>query len=105
MIEKVNQFSLDDVATVEKLVDSKNVSIAHAVVGVGESFPKHNANANVSIILVKGTMSAVLGDQKEHVYSKGSIISVPLGTSMGIKNIGDESVEFFAIKAPSPTFK
>lgn len=105
MIEKIYQYSTENDAIVEKLVDTKDVSIAHAIVEAGASFPKHSANADVKIILVRGTLSAIFDNQEEHVYSKGNIIEVPKGTQMEIKNVGYESLEFFAVKAPSPTFE
>ncbi len=105
MIEKVYNYSVQQKGIVEKLVDTKDVSIAHAIVEPDGSFPKHTANANVKIILVQGTLSAKFNDNDAKQYSKGNIISVPEGTEMEIKNIGEESLEFFAIKAPSPTYK
>ncbi len=104
MIESVHEYSIDNKAVIEKLVDTKEVSIAHAILEPGENFPKHTANANVKIILVRGMLSLILGEQKKHSYEK-CILEVPEDTEMELMNEGSQTLEFFAVKAPSPSFK
>lgn len=104
-MENVYNYSLMDESVVEKLVDTKEVSIAHAIVKPGESFPKHSANANVHIIIIKGILSAKINGEAARTYQKGNILSIELDAEMELSSIGEESLEFFAVKAPSPTFK
>ncbi len=104
MIETIHEYSVGDVAVIEKLVDTKDVSIAHAIIEPGSSFPKHTANADVKIILVRGTLSVIFNKQEKHVYVH-SILEVPKGTEMELLNEGSDAVEFFAVKAPSPTYR
>jgi quercetin dioxygenase-like cupin family protein len=104
MIEKLYKYALDDKNIVEKVVDTKNISIAHAIVEKGERFPTHNSNALVKLIIIKGTLSLKLNDQDKCIYNKGNIIEIPNDTKMELSNDSDTSLEFFAIKAPSPTF-
>lgn len=105
MIEKVSIFLVNGEPVIEKVVDTKDVSIAHAVIEKGGKFPKHTANANVKIILIKGELNTVFGTQQQKKYAAGTIIEVPKGTEMELSNAGFGNVEFFAVKAPSPTFK
>ena len=104
-MEKVYNYALQDEGTIEKIVDTKDVSVAHAIVEPGNSFPKHMANANVHIIIVRGVLAAEFDGEEERIYKKGNILGVTQGTEMALKNAGGESLEFFAVKAPSPTYK
>jgi quercetin dioxygenase-like cupin family protein len=105
MIEKVYEYSIDGEGVIEKVVDKKDLSIAHAVIEPGEKFPKHAANANVHIIVIKGKLSAMFNGQDANIYTEGNILGVEKGTRMEISNAGEGPLEFFAVKAPSPTFK
>ena len=104
MVEKVYNYKLDDESIVEKIIDNKDVSIAHAIVKSGEAFPTHHSNADVKVIIVKGELSMIADAQQLHKYSKGDIIEIPNNTELTLSNNGQESLEFFAIKTPSPTF-
>ena len=104
-MEKAYDYEVHDVSVVEKVVDTKDVSIAHAIVKEGERFPTHNSNAIVQIIIVKGELGIRLNNEDEKNYKKGNIIQIPFDFKMEISNSGKGSLEFFAIKAPSPTFK
>ncbi len=105
MSEKIYEYSLEGKGVIEKIVDTKDLSIAHAVVEPGEKFPKHAANANVHIIVIKGKLSAVFNGENANIYIEGNILGVQKGTGMELSNVGEGPLEFFAVKAPSPTFK
>lgn len=105
MIEKLYKYSLSDENIVERLIDTKNASIAHAIVKPQERFPIHNSNAIVHMIIVRGELSAKFNEQDVHCYDAGSILEIPYDTKMELSNEGKQSLEFFAIKAPSPTYK
>ena len=105
MIEKVYKYAVGGEGIIEKVVDTKDLSIAHAVIEQGEKFPKHAANANVHIIVIRGKMSAVFNGQNANMYVAGTILGVQKGTEMELSNAGEGPLEFFAVKAPSPTFK
>ena len=104
MIEKLYNYELRDKDIVERLIDTKDVSIAHAIVKKGERFPAHNSDAVVRLIIIRGELSIKLENQEVHLYSKGSILEIPYNMKMELSNEGEKSLEFFAIKAPSPTF-
>ena len=104
-MKKVYSYSVQDEGVIEKVVDTKDVSVAHAIIAPGESFPRHSANANVHVIITRGVLAAKFDGGGEEIYKKGTILGVELGTEMELKNAGVESLEFFAVKAPSPTYK
>lgn len=104
MIEKLYEFSVTDTKTIERVIDDENVNINHIVLDKGGSLPVHNANSNVYLVVVRGTLFVNLAEQDTHAYSAGSIVNVPYGTKMYIRNEDDALLEFFVFKSPNPRF-
>jgi quercetin dioxygenase-like cupin family protein len=102
LIEKEFSYSISDKKTIEKIIEDDNVGINHIILPKGEKIPEHYSNSNVYMIIISGTIALRLGDQQEHVYEKGSIITIPFETKMNGRNKDDELLEFFVVKAPSP---
>ena len=103
MIEQVFRFQRTDQQVIEKVVDRLDrVLIAHGVLPPGQATPFHETNADVHLIVTKGTLAIRLADQDVHTYEAGSIVAVPFGTMMEVRSAGPECLEFFAIKAPHP---
>jgi hypothetical protein len=59
------------------------------------TFPPH-------VLLVRGIAAIDLVDGVPAEYEKGSIINIPYKTKMDIRNLSDEILEFFVVKAPNP---
>jgi quercetin dioxygenase-like cupin family protein len=76
--------------------------VAHVVLPPGQATPRHETNADVHLIVVRGTLAVQLAEQEAHSYPAGSIVAVPYGTMMEARSAGPEPLEFFAIKAPHP---
>ena len=102
MIEKRFEFTLTDGKVIEKVVEDDNVGINHMVLRNGEALPVHNANSNVYMIVVRGEISLSLDDQDTHTWPAGSILCIPYKTKMHVFNAGDDPVELFVVKSPSP---
>ncbi len=102
MIEKKYDYTLTDAKKIEILVESDAVQINHAVLPPGDALPEHFSNSDVSLIIIRGSLSAQLADEKANIYKKGNIISVPYNTKMNISNAAQDILEFFIIKAPHP---
>ena len=103
MIEQVFPFQRTDQQVVEKVVDrSDRLLIAHGVLPPGRATPRHQTNADVHLIVVRGTLALQLEDQDIHTYEAGAIVAVPFGTTMEAHSSGTDPLEFFAIKAPHP---
>ena len=103
MIEQVFHFQRTDKHVVEKVVDRPDRAlVAHGVLPPGQATPRHATNADVHLIVVRGTLALQIADQDTHPYEAGAIVAVPYGTMMEVRSAGKEPLEFFAIKAPHP---
>ena len=102
MIEKRFAYVSDDAKRIEKLIDDDEVMINHIILPKGEKVPDHSANSHVHMIVIRGEITLELGNQEPHAYAKDSILDIPYGTPMKIRNEKDEVCEFFVIKSPSP---
>ncbi|MGM0365880.1 MAG: cupin domain-containing protein [Actinomycetota bacterium] len=72
------------------------------VIPRGEGLPVHKSNSNVYLIIVKGIMDIRLGEQEPARYKTGTIVNVPFGIEMDIRNKESGLLEFFVVKAPHP---
>lgn len=102
MLEKEYRFTETNAFTMEKIVDDERVNINHIVVEPGGAVPVHASNSFVHQIVVRGTLSLSLEDGPEERHTAGSIVAVPFNLKMAIRNRGDDTLEFFVVKAPNP---
>jgi quercetin dioxygenase-like cupin family protein len=102
MIEKQFQYSVTEAKTMEKVIDEETVMVNHIVVPAGDSVHTHISNSNIFQIIVRGTLSLSLEDGPFADYPKGTIVSVPFNQKMSIQNHGQDTLEFFVVKAPNP---
>ncbi len=102
MVEKNHPFTVTDAKVIEKLIEDDHVAVNHMVLLTGDATPEHFANSNVTMIVVRGTVTLKLDDQEPRAYPKGSILSIPFRTKINVSNQGAESTELFVVKAPSP---
>jgi quercetin dioxygenase-like cupin family protein len=102
MIEKVYKYQKIDEKVIERIVDDDNVALNHMVLTKNTGLPEHYSNSNVYMIIVRGTMTLKLNDQKPHKYSTGDIINIPYNTKMNVNNLDEEVLEFFVVKSPNP---
>lgn len=102
MIEKIYRFTVTDAKTIEKIVDDEHCAINHMVLNKTEALPVHEANSHVQMIVARGILSISLADQDTHVYEAGSIVNIPLGTKMFVRNEHEPVLELFVVKAPNP---
>ncbi len=102
MIEKTFEFTKTEKKTIEKVIADAHVNINHMVLEKGTGLPIHFSNANVYMIVVRGLLSISLDEQDTHEYEGGTILNIPEGTKMNVRNEHDDTVELFVIKAPAP---
>lgn len=103
MINKVYNYSLSKDKTIEKIVDDPVAMINHMVLPKGECLSTHKANSNVYMTVVNGAVTLVLDGNPAETFPKGSIINIEYGTLMSVCNTNDELLEFFVVKAPTPS--
>ena len=102
MVEKQYSYTKTNEKIIERIIDEEAIAIMHMVLPQGDRLPEHDANTNVKMIVVRGTVSLQLNEQEEHDYSAGSILAIPYMTHMNVVNQHEETVELFVIKAPGP---
>lgn len=102
MIEKTYSYTVADTKHIEKLIDDDPVMINHMILPKGDFVPDHHANSHVHMIVIRGSLTLQLEDQESHTYVKGTIVHIPYGTFMRVRNEHDHVCEFFVVKSPSP---
>lgn len=101
-MEKVYRFNQSADKLIEKILDDDVAMINHMILNQGEKLPQHNSNSNVYMIIVRGAITAQLGDNPPKRYECGNILSIPGKIKMNISGADDDQTEFFVVKAPSP---
>lgn len=102
MVETVYALSKGNDKAVEKVVMDENVHYFHMVFNQNEGLPLHNANSNVYMTVVRGTLTIALDDQEPHRYEGGTLLVIPFGTRMNVGNKDVETLELIVVKAPAP---
>ncbi len=87
---------------VDKVVTDENIHYMHFTLPSGEGMPEHNANSNVYMTVVRGTLTIRLGDGESGEYEAHSMLTIPVGTKMKFDNCGTETLELIVVKAPAP---
>jgi quercetin dioxygenase-like cupin family protein len=103
MVETHYSFQKTDAKLIERILEDGNAALNHMVLPQGEALPLHNANSNVYMAVVRGTVSLKLDGQPEHKYLSGSVLVIPFGTRMNVYNADEGIVELFVFKSPSPS--
>lgn len=101
-MEKVYKFNQSAEKLIEKNLDDDVAMINHMILNQGDTLPKHDANSNVYMIIIRGIITVELAGNPATSYEHGSIINIPYGTTMNISNRNSEQAEFFVVKSPSP---
>lgn len=101
-MEKAYQFNQSEEKLIEKILDDDVAMINHMILNQGDSLPQHDSNSNVYMIVVRGAVTAQLGENPPKRYEHGQIINIPGKITMNISNTDAEQAEFFVVKAPSP---
>ncbi len=102
MIEKIYNMTLGNEKTIERIIQDENIHYNHMILNKDEALPEHFSNANVYMTVLRGRLSIVLDDQPVHIYEAGSILNIPLGIKMNVRNLHQEVLELTVIKAPAP---
>ena len=102
MVEKTYLLASGNEKVVEKVVMDENVHYIHMIFSQNEGLPQHNANSNVYMTVVRGTLTIALDEQEPHRYESGTLVVIPFGTRMNVGNKDLETLELIVVKAPAP---
>ncbi len=98
MIETLYELTQSDQRLTERLIDESHLHYIHLVFPPGEGLPEHRANAHLLMTVLRGVVTLQLGDQPDHTYGPGSLLSIPYRTLMNVNNKGNETLELINIK-------
>lgn len=103
MIEQIYNLTQGNNKTIEKIIMDENIHYMHMILNKGECLPEHFSNAkSVYMTVVRGKLSAKLGEQEIHEYPAGTVLKIPFQTKMNISNNDEETLELIVVKAPAP---
>ncbi len=81
-------------------VGSKNLMSFFVTIDVGGEIPEHkHGPAEVVLHFLQGQAS-VITDGEEKLVQPEVAVHVPIGSSIGLKNIGKEKLQFIAVLSP-----
>jgi len=83
------------------LVEEKYLQINQVCLEPGQQVPQHNANSNVTLMVVHGEGTFHIGNDVTRM-GPGKLLRVLFQSSMSIKNESKERLAFLVIKAPHP---
>ncbi len=102
MVEQIFKLAKGNDKVIEKVIQDENLHYNHMILNNGEGLPEHFSNATVYMTVVKGTLSIGLNDEPVNVYESGTLLKIPFDVKMNVKNLHDDVLELFVIKAPAP---
>lgn len=102
MIEQAFQMAQNDSHTIEKVITDENVNFNHMILGKGEGLPEHFSNSNIYMAVLRGLLSIGLDKQELHEYPSGTVLKIPKGIKMDVKNLHENTLELIIVKAPAP---
>lgn len=102
MIEQVFKIASGNSKVVEKVIQDENVHYMHMIFNKDEGAPEHFSNSNVYMTVVRGKLSIALNEQDMHEYPASTVLKIPMGTKMNVRNLHDDTLELIVVKAPAP---
>ena len=102
MIEQIFKIASGNSKVVEKVVQDENVHYIHMIFNKNEGLPEHFSNSNVYMTVLRGNLSITLDEQEKHEYPACSLLKIPMGIKMNVRNLGEETLELIVVKAPAP---
>jgi quercetin dioxygenase-like cupin family protein len=83
------------------LVEEEYLQINQVCLEPGQQVPQHNANSNVTLMVVRGEGTFHIGNEVTRM-GPGKLLRVPFQSTMSIKNESKDRLAFLVIKAPHP---
>jgi quercetin dioxygenase-like cupin family protein len=85
-----------------KIVDTKHLLVMQIALHPGQTVPLHNANSNVHLLIVKGSVVLNL-NAVDNFLKEGDLLPVAYQTPMSIKNVSGNDSMFLVLKTPNPS--
>lgn len=100
ILENIPYF--DDKMGNRKLVDETHLLIMQIALKPNQSVPLHQANSNVHLLVLMGTLTVNLNGA-DNLLKSGDLLAIAYQTRMTIKNTSDDSAMFLVLKTPNPS--
>jgi len=100
MVEKV--YSFCGGKSIDRVLFDENINFTRMIFERDEGLPEHYSNSNVYMSVLHGLLTIGLDEQEPHVYGGGTLLKIPRGTKMNVKNMHEGTLELLVIKAPAP---
>ena len=83
---------------VERLVEDPQFHLVHMIFNTDEGLPIHPAHANLYMTVLSGSLSIQLNDEPLLIVKAKSVVKIPFGTVMNVRNLHPEQLELLVIK-------
>jgi quercetin dioxygenase-like cupin family protein len=83
---------------IERIVEDPQFHLVHMIFNPDEGLPIHPAHANLYMTVLSGTLSIQLNDEPLLIVKAKSVVKVPFGTVMNVRNLHPEQLELLVIK-------
>lgn len=83
---------------IERLVEDPQFHLVHMIFNPDEGLPIHPAHANLYMTVLSGTLSIQLNDEPLLIVRAKSVVKVPFGTVMNVRNLHPDQLELLVIK-------
>lgn len=91
----------DEIMGKRKIIDEKHILAMQIALKPGQVVPRHNANSNVHLLVLRGSITVTL-EGAVNELEEGGFIPVAFKSPMEIKNTGSEGATFLVLKTPNP---
>ncbi|MPM07772.1 hypothetical protein SDC9_54080 [bioreactor metagenome] len=102
MTHQVYMLAKGNNKAIEKVIFDENVHYLHFILPRDDGLPEHFSNSNVYMTVLRGTLSIRLGEEDTREYPEGTLMKIPVGTKMNIRNFSEAVLELIVVKAPAP---
>lgn len=92
------KYTITDQDLFENVITDEHLILNHVVLEAGKQFPKHNTDALVYIIVIKGAITLKAFDSYAQTYSNGDVVHIPYDVSSELANLTDKPAELFVVK-------
>ena len=83
---------------VERLVEESQFHLVHMILNTDDGLPIHPAHANLYMTVLSGKLSIQLNDEPLLIVRAKSVVKIPMGTVMNVRNLHPEQLELLVIK-------
>lgn len=97
-MQKVYQYTITDEEIFENVFKDEKLLMNHVIIPPGKVFPKHPTDAVVYALIIRGELSAAIGNEGPKTFTAGQLVNISKGVGSELGNRGDQPLELFVVK-------